>query len=194
MEALANEATAAAEPVDELLPLVEDMCRGKECALEALYDATVGKLYALASAIVRRAEDAEEVVCATYAHAWANATRYDNRRATVLGWLLMLCRSRALDVLRQRRAHGELQQRVARENLREHDERPEDLLNLLQQGGRIHAALAKLGAERRELIALAFLRDFTHAEIAAHTGLALGTVKSHLRRALLQLREHLETV
>jgi RNA polymerase sigma-70 factor, ECF subfamily len=193
MEALANEATTAAEPLDELVPLVEDMAQGKESALEALYDATVGKLYALASAIVRRGEDAEEVVCATYAHAWANATRYDNRRATVLGWLLMLCRSRALDVLRQRRAHGELQQRVAREELYERDDRPEDLLNLLQQGTRIHAALAKLGTERRELVALAFLRDLSHAEISQHTGLPLGTVKSHLRRALLQLREHLES-
>jgi RNA polymerase sigma-70 factor, ECF subfamily len=193
MEALANEATTAAEPLDELVPLVEDMAQGKESALEALYDATVGKLYALASAIVRRGEDAEEVVCATYAHAWANATRYDNRRATVLGWLLMLCRSRALDVLRQRRAHGELQQRVAREERYERDDRPEDLLNLLQQGTRIHAALAKLGTERRELVALAFLRDLSHAEISQHTGLPLGTVKSHLRRALLQLREHLES-
>ena len=58
--------------------------------------------------------------------------------------------------------------------------------------GRVHAALQTLSPERRELVSLAFLRDLSHAEIAAQTGLPLGTVKSHLRRALLQLREHLE--
>lgn len=177
--------------VDEFADLIDDMRRGEERALEALYDGTVSKLYALAAAIVRRVEDAEEVVCATYAHAWANAGRYDSRRATVLGWLLMLCRSRALDVLRQRRAQAALSRGVAGEDEAIHPP-PEDLLNLMQQRGRVHAALQSLSPERRELVSLAFLRDLSHAEIAAQTGLPLGTVKSHLRRALLQLRDQLE--
>ena len=190
MAALASE-SGVPTAIDEFAGLIDDMRRGEERALEALYDGTVSKLYALAAAIVRRVEDAEEVVCATYAHAWANAARYDSRRATVLGWLLMLCRSRALDVLRKRRAQAALSRDVAAE-----DEAiqppPEDLLNLMQQRGRVHAALQTLSPERRELVSLAFLRDLSHAEIAAQTGLPLGTVKSHLRRALLQLREHLE--
>lgn len=190
MAALASE-SGVPTAIDEFAGLIDDMRRGEERALEALYDGTVSKLYALAAAIVRRVEDAEEVVCATYAHAWANAARYDSGRATVLGWLLMLCRSRALDVLRKRRAQAALSRDVAAE-----DEAiqppPEDLLNLMQQRGRVHAALQTLSPERRELVSLAFLRDLSHAEIAAQTGLPLGTVKSHLRRALLQLREHLE--
>ena len=88
----------------DLAALVERMRSGQERALEELYDATVGKLYALASVILRSAEDAEEVVCETYAYAWANAARFDASRGNVLGWLLMLCRSRAIDRLRQRRA------------------------------------------------------------------------------------------
>src|SRR5262245_10596673 len=90
--------------VHSLATLVERMRSGQEKALEELYEATVGKLYALASAILRSAEDAEEIVCETYAYVWANAARFDAGRANVLGWLLMLCRSRALDRLRQRRA------------------------------------------------------------------------------------------
>ena len=90
--------------VRDLDALVERMRGGHERALEELYDATVGKLYALASAILRSAVDTEEIVCETYAYAWANAARFDASRASALGWLLMLCRSRALDRLRQRRA------------------------------------------------------------------------------------------
>lgn len=190
MEALAKEVPAPV--LDDLLVLLEAMREGKESALEALYDATVSKLYGLASVIVRRGEDAEDVVCATYAHAWANAARYDQRRSSVLGWLLMLCRSRALDVLRQRRAQSALLEHVAHETLNDVSPGPDELLGLLHHESRVRAALEALSPERRELIALSFLRDLTHAEISDRTGLPLGTVKSHLRRALLQLREQLE--
>jgi RNA polymerase sigma-70 factor (ECF subfamily) len=71
---------------------------------------------------------------------------------------------------------------------------PEDLLALVQQNSRVHAALATLSDERRQLVSLAFLRDLTHAEIAELTGMPLGTVKSHLRRALVQLRAQLEAM
>ena len=141
---------------------------------------------------MRRVEDAEEVVCATYAHAWANAGRYDSERATVTGWLLMLCRSRALDVLRQRRARAGRMQDLPLEDLPDEGAQPDDLLSLLQTESRVHAALASLSAERRELVSLAFLEGLSHGEIAQRTGLPLGTVKSHLRRALLQLRAYVE--
>lgn len=179
-------------PTAELVQLIEAMARGNERALEQLYDATVGKLYALASAILRSVEDAEEVVCATYAYAWANAARFDDVRGNVLGWLLMLCRSRALDRLRQRRAAQLPEGSTEIESIAAEDDQPDDLLALLQQRSRVRTAVAQLTPVRRRLIALAFLQDLSHQQIAEKTGLALGTVKSHLRRALAQLREHLE--
>lgn len=176
-----------------LAPLIAGMRDGDERALEALYDATVGKLYALAVAILRANEDAEEVVCSTYAYAWANVSRFDAARANPLGWLLMLCRSRALDRLRQRRAAAET---IDVTDIADHQSddgaQPDELLSLLQEHSRVHKALSKLDPERRRLISLAFLQGMTHSEIAAATGLPLGTVKSHVRRALAQLRADLE--
>ena len=182
-----------AAPVLSLAPLVERMRSGQERALEELYEATVGKLYALASAILRSAEDAEEIVCETYAYAWANAARFDASRANVLGWLLMLCRSRALDRLRQRRATAHALDLVA---MRETDsggsDQPYDILSLVQRRSRVHTALSQLTPERRHLVSLAFLQGLSHQEIADATSLPLGTVKSHVRRALAQLRAALE--
>jgi RNA polymerase sigma-70 factor (ECF subfamily) len=55
----------------------------------------------------------------------------------------------------------------------------------------LHAALESLDAVPRQLVALAFLKGYTHDEIAGETGLPLGTVKSHIRRALMSLRDAL---
>lgn len=184
-----------AAAVRSLATLVERMRSGQERALEELYEATVGKLYALASAILRSAEDTEEIVCETYAYAWANAARFDPNRANALGWLLMLCRSRALDRLRQRRANSNaLDLAAQREIGRDGSDQPYDILSLMQRRSSVHAALSQLTPERRHLVSLAFLQGLSHQEIAAATRLPLGTVKSHVRRALAQLREALEAL
>jgi len=194
VQAAVNEVPQSeAASVRKLAALVEQMRIGQERALEELYDATVGKLYALASAILRSAEDTEEVVCETYAYAWANASRFDATRANPLGWLLMLCRSRALDRLRQRRATASaLDIAAASENDSSSTDQPFDILSLMQQRSSVHAALSQLTPERRHLVSLAFLQGLSHQEIADVTRLPLGTVKSHVRRALTQLREALE--
>jgi RNA polymerase sigma-70 factor, ECF subfamily len=194
VQATVNEVPQSeAAAVRNLTALIERMRVGQERALEELYDATVGKLYALASAILRSAEDTEEIVCETYAYAWANASRFDASRANALGWLLMLCRSRALDRLRQRRAAATaLDGAAMREAGGAGPDQPFDILSLMQQRSTVHAALSQLTPERRHLISLAFLQGLSHQEIADVTQLPLGTVKSHVRRALTQLREALE--
>jgi RNA polymerase sigma-70 factor, ECF subfamily len=169
--------------------LIERMRHGDERALEELYDLTVGKLYALAIAILRNVDDAEDVVCMTYAYAWSNASLFDRQRANVLGWLLMLCRSRAIDRRRERIA---VPSEMSMNNAASDDSSPDELLALIQERSRMHAALEQLSPLRRQLIALAFLQDLSHHQIAQVTGLALGTVKSHLRRGLCELREALE--
>lgn len=128
----------------------------------------------------------------TYAYAWSNASRFDSARGDVLGWLLMLCRSRALDRLRQRQSSIVSADMAGLENMEAEGDRPDDILLLVQQRSGVHAALSQLTSERRHLVSLAFLQGMSHQEIAQATGMALGTVKSHLRRALTQLREQLE--
>src|SRR5438067_658771 len=56
----------------------------------------------LSRAILRNPQDAEENTCETFATAWASAARFDATRGSVMGWLLLLCRSRAIDKLRRK--------------------------------------------------------------------------------------------
>lgn len=183
----------AAVTPNDLIECIDGMRAGEEDALERLYEATVGKVHALSRTILRDEADAEENTCQTYASAWAAANRYDPSRASVIGWLLLICRSRAIERLRRRRR---VPATLALEAVdeREFGEVPaaDDLLDALQRGTRVHEALETLSPERRRLVGLAFLRGLSHQEIATACQMPLGTVKSHLRRALLQLRATLE--
>jgi RNA polymerase sigma-70 factor (ECF subfamily) len=170
--------------------LVQRMRAADQRALAELYDLTIGRVYGLARVILRDAADAEEVACDTFAQAWTAAAGYDSSQASVIGWLLMICRSRALDRLRRRKAraggrHVELE---AAGEPADPDAGPEELLLAIERGTRLHEALDRLGPERRRLVGMAFLQGLSHQEIAQATGLPLGTVKSHVRRALAELR------
>jgi RNA polymerase sigma-70 factor (ECF subfamily) len=180
----------------ELESLVRAMADGNTSALTELYDATVGKIVAITRAILRNAEDAEEVTCDVYTRAWQTAHKFDRARGSVIGWLQLMARSRAIDVIRQRKIQLGSLEPTASVSGESPEERlhgsPEDCLALFQSGIAVHAALAGLSAQRRELVQLAFFHDMTHSEIASATGLPIGTVKSHLRRTLLTLRERLD--
>jgi RNA polymerase sigma-70 factor, ECF subfamily len=168
---------------------------GDQRALQELYGCTVGNVYALALAILKSAEDAEEVVCDTYARAWSQSERFDAERSSPLGWLMMICRSRAIDRLRHNRARGSART-VALEQVCElaNDAlTQEELLSLFHNGSRVQRALATLSPQRLKLVGLAFFEGLSTPEMAERTGMPIGTVKSHIRRALAELRHNLES-
>jgi RNA polymerase sigma factor (sigma-70 family) len=179
------------ETRDALVALIQRFAAGDEQALARFYDLTVTRVYGLARSITDSAADADDVACETYVQVWNDACRFDPARGSALGWLLSIARSRALDLRRRRHARARADASEA------HDLQtaapPEDLLTLMESGTAVHAAVARLSPLRRQLVALAFFRGLTHAEIAATLDLPLGTVKSHLRRALGALRETLAT-
>lgn len=184
----ANAATSA----HHLTDLLAAMTRREQGALSQLYDATADKLYGLARTILGNAADAEEIVCDAYVQAWQTASSYDAQRGSVLAWLLMICRSRAVDLLRQRRSRAEALSAATSDVRAATEQGPEDLLRQIQEGTAVHRALAELTPLRRQLVALAFFRGMSHQEIAQAVELPVGTVKSHLRRSLQNLRAILE--
>jgi RNA polymerase sigma factor (sigma-70 family) len=163
-------------------------------ALEALYDHTASRVHGFVLCIVGNAAGAEEVVEDTYWQVWRQAPRFDATRGRPLTWLLAIARSRAIDHLRR-------EQRFVHDELPDDDtlasasasESTEAQMATQQDTQALHGALALLPARERQLVSLAFLRGLTHEEIAATMAMPLGTVKSLLRRALLQLRQHLES-
>ena len=180
----------APEPELEHGRLLVAVANGDEQALGAFYDATVSRVYGLALRIVRWREAAEEVVEDVYMQVWQQADRFDVSRGKPLTWLLTICRSRALDFLRrddEAMAHPEPETLVREPS----DERanPQDLLLAMERNTQLYAVLENLLPIQRQLLALAFFRGMTHQEIADHAQMPLGTVKSHVRKALDKMRE-----
>lgn len=179
---------------DPLAELVRRMARGDESALAELYDRTSVRVFGVALRFVSDRELAEEVVSDAYFQVWNEARRYDVDRGRVMTWLLVCCRSRALDALRRR---DDVPRATGPEALEQHaDPGPtaSDLLELMERGTAVHVALRCITPLQRQLVALSFFRGFTHSEIAAREKIPLGTVKSHIRSALKLMRRALREV
>lgn len=169
------------------------MACGDEAGMGLLYDATLGHVYGLALRVTRDEDAAEDVVADTYLQDWQQAGRYAAERGTPLAWLLNMARSRALDHLRRRGSVMAADESMLdAQNLEQEltDDDPLSLVMALQRERHLRSAIAALSPVAQRLLGLAFYRGLSHGEIAELTGLPLGTVKSHLRRAQDSLRAH----
>lgn len=182
------------------MDLDDDVCRAlltrmaqrDEDALAAFYDATVNRVYALALRISGQRAAAEEVVSDVYMQIWEQAHRYDATRGRVLAWVLTICRSRALDLLRRRDdavLHPDPDE--LRADAVCHQSNPLSLLLTLESHSIVHEAIKELNPTQQHLLSLAFFRDLSHQEIATQTGMPLGSVKTVLRKAMATMKDML---
>jgi RNA polymerase sigma-70 factor (ECF subfamily) len=189
---LANpEATDASADEAALVALVARMRFGDTAALGQLYDLALPRVYGLAMRVLRQPEDAEEVVGDVFLQAWEQAAGFCPERGAVMAWLLTLTWSRAVD--RQRRGRRQrleqpLHPEAADETYRPGEDNPHDVLDRLGNTQSVLRAFRALTPAQRTVIELTYLEDLSQPEIAARTGLPLGTVKSHARRGLAAMR------
>lgn len=169
---------------------IKRIAAGDESALNALYDASLSKVYGIALAITTNVADAEEVCGDVYLQVWQQAAHYSTDRGSVMAWLIVMARSRALDLLRSRKTGG--LKRADEEQLAflvSDDRSPEDWLEYFVDAPKLNKALDQLQAVQRQLIALSYFKGMSHQELADYTQLPLGTIKTHLRRGLEALRD-----
>lgn len=133
------------------------------------------------------ATTAEECAQDVMATLWQKAHLFDPSRASVATWVFTIARNRRIDALRKAR-------RPEPEELPwgpEPEPDQAEVLEAQQDTERLGTALAQLPEKQRALIERAFYGDLSHSEIAAETGLPLGTIKSRIRLALERLRQQM---
>ncbi|BEL06414.1 sigma-70 family RNA polymerase sigma factor [Actinoplanes sichuanensis] len=172
---------------DELAQRLRD---GDQTALRETYDRHGAAVLFLAQRLLGNRADAEDVTQVTFVAAWTGRDGFDPQRGTILAWLLGIARRKAVDRIRaatreQRTTEAVQAQQPPGPGADESPERVVDRLVVADELGR-------LPADQRRTLELAFFDDLTHPQIAAVTGLPLGTVKSHLRRGMANLRRRWE--
>ena len=128
---------------------------------------------------------AEECTQEVMATLWHKAHLFDPSRAGVSTWIFTIARNKKIDALRKQR-------RPEPEDLAwgpEAEPEAADVLALQQETKNLSEAITRLPEQQRDLIKRAYYGDLSHSEIAAETGLPLGTIKSRLRLALAKLRQ-----
>jgi RNA polymerase sigma-70 factor (ECF subfamily) len=175
----------AAEPGrsnEVLTELIGKIARRDEGALAELYDRTSRVVYGLALQMV-----AEQ----------SAADAFAPEQGTVLNWLVVLARGRALDWLRCSGASVAFQNDRAAEN----NEKSEAFWGSRGDSGDggsdstraqlVRQFVFQLPNDERKVIGLALFRGLTHTDIARRTGLPHGAVKLRIRNGMIQLRERL---
>jgi RNA polymerase sigma factor (sigma-70 family) len=176
----------------EVAPWVEDLLRIRDQRDEKAFVRVFQHFGPRVKAFLMRtgmdAALSEECAQEVLVTVWKKAHLYDASRASPSTWIFTIARNKKIDVLRKQR-------RPEPEDLTwgpEEEPDQADILGLQQESEQLSRALRDLPKKQRELIEKAYFGDLSHSEIAAQTGLPLGTIKSRIRLALERLRHSLK--
>jgi len=160
-------------------------------AFAFLYDNYAGALYSIIKQIITdNNELASDVLQEVFINIWRKIESYDQTKGRLFTWMLNIARNASIDMLRSKgyqnsQKNQELPDNVYKGIVSQTTQQNVDNIGLKK-------VLEKLKPEHRVLVELAYFKGFTHEEIAGIMSIPLGTVKTRIRNALLQLREYLK--
>jgi RNA polymerase sigma-70 factor, ECF subfamily len=173
--------------------LVSRLAAGRHEALDPLQERYCSVLTNLASRQLDR-PSAEEIVQDVFLTVWQHAHKFDAHRGSFRPWMFQIARRRIINELRRRRSRPQLHVDPEREFL---DSLADGAPGLAEQvagderRSAVRCALQVLSPPQREAVAMAFLQELTHEEVAKVLRVPLGTIKTRIRSGLSRLRVEL---
>lgn len=167
--------------------LLETVRRGDEQAMAAIYDRYSRIVFSVALRVLRDPSAAEDVLQSVFFGLWRRPESFVSTRGSLGGWLAVIARNRAVDMLRRKRPSEQVEE-VSLAS-------PVDLADEAERNSimeRARAVIMRLPTDQRKTLEMAYFDGLTHTEIAEITGDPLGTVKTRIRSALSSLRKELE--
>jgi len=172
----------------ELVWLIAAVAKRDESAFEQLYHATRAKLYGVLLRILGRAELAEEVMQETYLKVWTTAAKFDPTLGSPITWMVAMARNRAIDIVRRK---GETSIEDGHEALNVAAETPAPLARreMTEVLKKLLSCLGKLDPEKQRIVLLAYYSGWSRDQLSAKLEIPVNTIKTWLRRSLLEIRE-----
>jgi len=175
--------------------LAERLKRREPQAMADLYDRYGRVAYVVTYRIVRDAGIAEDLVQETFLRIWNRVQGFDHEKGALGPWVLTVARNRAIDYLRS--VDGRMAQNAVDLETRDTPalfSNLESEIMTMDQARRLRGAFAKLNANQKLVIELAYYEGLSQSEMAERMKQPLGTVKTWVRTALKTLREELTEV
>ncbi len=171
--------------------LLQRVAAGDTQAVAACVDHFGGLVWSLARRLLGRPSDAEDAVQEVFIELWKNASKFDPTIASETTFVAMIARRRLID-RRRREARRPESESVALEDILIATDGEQANFELHDEAARAAAALEQLKPEQQSVLRLAVCHGWPHQLIADRLGLPLGTVKTHVRRGLIRIREELD--
>jgi RNA polymerase sigma-70 factor (ECF subfamily) len=165
--------------------LLARVAAGEPGAVRACLDRYGGLVWSLARRF--EASDAEDAVQEIFLDLWRSAGSFNPALGSEVTFVATITRRRLIDRRRTRRRRPTATDQIGDVQLEAPGARPDASAEAAQAAH----ALGQLRPEQRQVLVLATAHGMSHGEIAAHTGMPLGTVKAHVRRGLISIRNAL---
>lgn len=157
-------------------------------AFSYLYEHYSGALHNIVLQIVTDGETARDVLQEAFVNIWKKIDSYDPQKGRLFTWMLNVTRNLSIDTVRSKG----FQNNQKNTELNDVTEAYTQVVKPDIDNIGLKKVLQKLKEEHRLLIDLSYFKGYTHDEIAQMQGIPLGTVKTRIRTALIQLKEYLK--
>jgi len=199
-------AQTSAKPIAEPVPLAPgapsdvDLMLGIQSgdadALSQLYDRYSGIMKALILRIIHNDSEADDLLQEVFMEIWNQAKNFSAEKGKPLGWMVTLTRRRSIDALRKKQAYARAEERLQAEPEQQPLAWVQNVTEKEIEAGDTRVLMAKvissLPEAQRQVIDLAFFQGMSQREIASHTNIPLGTVKTRLELGLKKIYEGLK--
>jgi RNA polymerase sigma-70 factor (ECF subfamily) len=166
--------------------VLDRVARGDSQALRACMDEFGGLVWTIARRFTRTRADAEDAVQEIFTDVWRSAGRYDPAQGSEKVFISTIARRRLIDRLRRRRQVPQMESEDAIEDIAWAD--PGTRGEICAEAVTAAEAVARLKPGQQKVIELGILNGMSHQEIADALQMPLGTVKTQIRRGLIQVR------
>jgi RNA polymerase sigma factor (sigma-70 family) len=168
--------------------LVQALQSKDPAVLKTLYSMYSSALYGVISRIITHTELAEDVLQETFVKIWQSAAHYDNTKGRLFTWMMNIARNLSIDKLRSKDFKNSLKNQDIENNVSFVDEQNKVTFNPDILG--VKQLVDNLKPDLQAVLDLVYYKGFTHVEAAEKLDLPLGTVKTRIRLAIIELRRN----
>jgi RNA polymerase sigma factor (sigma-70 family) len=166
--------------------LIAGLKAKRRSALDYLYDHYSAALYGVIYRILNNDDVAEEVLQDAFLRIWQKIESYDAGKGRLFTWMLNIARNLAIDKTRSKeiskdRKTDDIDLLVNKIDRKVQDEQNVDIIGLKE-------VLGRLSEDQKFVVEHLYLKGYTQSELADEFNIPLGTVKTRLRLAMIELR------